>query len=219
MFTHTVDNAINRVTYKGVEIAVSYDDCASNPLDDMDIQGFAIRSHERNTTDYDPCGTMRDYQGLLDDKDNTLCVIGAVFDMLRERYGKAWWEHVDEDDEEYAKRAQYVIDDIAAIDDYDSQLESYEVYEYVAYDEYGHPRYTVVVDMPLFKLAWGPSCSEYKDIALSIAKDYAAWANGSVYVIGVEREDEEADYTYGVIGVDVYDDEALIEFAENYYVL
>ena len=217
MFTYVVDDAINRVTYQDTEIAVSYDDCASNPLDDMDIQGFAIRSHERNTIDYDPDRTLLDYQGLVNDKEEALDYIGWMMKYRRQEHGDNWWEVVDENTPHYARFAQSIIEAIEAIDDYDSQLESYEVYEYVAVDEYGHPRYTVVVDMPLFKLAWGPSCSEYKDIALSIAKEYAAWANGSVYIVGVEREDEEADYMGGFVGLDVFDNEALIEIAENYF--
>mgnify|MGYP007126750603 CR=1 FL=1 len=219
MFTRVVDEAINRVTHNGYEVAVAYDPCPFNPLEDMDIQGFAIRSHERNTIDHDPDGTMRDYQGLVSDKEEALDYIGWIFDYQRQAHGDNWWEHVDENNPSYAARAQDVIDGIEAIDDYDSQLESYEVYEYVAVDEYGHPRYTVVVDMPLFKLAWGPSCSEHKDIALSIAKDYAAWANGSVYLIGAARGDEEAEYIGNVIGIDPYDNEVLIEYAENYCIL
>lgn len=219
MFTHVVDDAINRFEYKGMEIAVTYDDCAANPLDIMQVQGFAIQSHERNSIDYDPCGTLRDYQGLLEDKDNALGDIEVTFVLLRERYGKTWWEWVDENTTNYAEWAQDVIDDIDAIDDYNDQLESYEVYEYVAYDEYGHPRYTVVVDMPLFKLSWGPTWSGYKAVALGMAKDYAAWANGSVYVIGLDRgEDEEESLAGNVIGIDPYDNEALIEFVENHFV-
>lgn len=217
MFTHTVDDAINRINYKGMEIAVTYDDCASNPLDDMEIQGFAIRSHERNTIDYDPDRTLLDYQGLVNDKEEALDYIGWMMKYRRQEHGDNWWEVVDENTPHYARFAQSIIEAIEAIDDYDSQLESYEVYEYVAVDEYGHPRYTVVVDMPWFKKTWGPSCSEYKDIALSIAKEYAAWANGSVYIVGVEREDEEADYMGGFVGLDVFDNEALIEIAENYF--
>lgn len=202
MFHRVVDDAINRVTYQGAEIAVAYDNYASNPLKDMQVQGLGIRSHERNTCDYDPCGTLRDYQGLLEDKDNALGDIEATFVLLRERYGKAWWEWVDETTTHYAGWAQDVADDIDAIDDCNSHLESYEVYEYVAVDEYGHPRYTVIVDMPLFESAWGPAHSEYKDIALSLTKEYAAWANGSVYVIGVDRLDTEEEYIGGVIGFD-----------------
>ncbi|TRX43735.1 hypothetical protein [Corynebacterium guaraldiae] len=219
MFTHVVDDAINRFEYKGMEIAVTYDEHAENPLDIMEIKGFAIRSHERDTIDYDPDRTLRDYQGLLEDKDNAIGDIEVTFVLLRERYGKTWWEWVDENTTHYAGWAQDVIDDIEAIDDYNDQLESYEVYEFVAVDEYGHPRYTVVVDVPLFKRSWGPSCSEYKDIAMSLAKDYAAWVNGSVYVIGVERgEDEEDSLVGGVIGIDPYDEKALIEFVENNFV-
>lgn len=218
MFTHVVDDAINRFEYKGMEIAVTYDDCAANPLDIMEVQGFAIQSHERNTIDYDPCGTLRDYQGLVSDKDGSIDNIWLTFDLLRKNHGDAWWEKDIADIPFYEEWAQDVIDDIDVIDDYNDQLESYEVYEYVAYDEYGHPRYTVVVDMPLFKLTWGPSRSEYKDIALNMAKDYAAWANGSVYVIGVDN-DGDTEYLGDVIGIDPYDNEALIEYAENYLIL
>lgn len=219
MFTRIVDEAINRVTYQDTEIAVSYDPCSFNPLDDMEIQGLAIRSHERNTIDYDPDGTLKDYEDLLEDKDRILVDIELTFEILSERYGKAWWEKDTEDMPGYEEWAQDIIDDIDVIDDYNNQLESYEVYEYVAVDEYGHPRYTVVVDMPVFEASWGPSCSEYKDIVLSLAKDYAAWANGSVYVIGVDRLDTEEEYIGGVIGIDPYDDKDLIEYAENYFIL
>lgn len=219
MFTRTVDHALNRLDYKGTEIAVALDLDADNPLYDMDIQGFAIRSHERNTIDYDPDGTLRDYQGLVNDKEEALDYIGWIFNYQRQAHGDNWWEHVDENDPSYAARAQGIIDGIEAIDDYNDRLESYEVYEYVAYDEYGHPRYTVVVEAPVFAASWGPSCSEYKDIALSLAKDYAAWANGSVYIIGAARGDEEPEYISNVIGIDPYDNEALIEYAENYFIL
>lgn len=219
MFTRVVDEAINRVTHNGYEVAVAYDPCPFNPLEDMDIQGFAIRSHERNTIDYDPDGTMKDYEDLLEDKDRILVDIELTFEILSERYGKAWWEKDTEDMPGYEEWAQDIIDDIDVIDDYNDQLESYEVYEYVAYDEYGHPRYTVVVDMPLFKLSWGPTWSGYKAVALGMAKDYAAWANGSVYLIGAARGDEEAEYIGNVIGIDPYDNEALIEYAENYCIL
>lgn len=219
MFTRVVDEAINRVTHNGYEVAVAYDPCPFNPLEDMDIQGFAIRSHERNTIDYDPDGTLKDYEDLLEDKDRILVDIELTFEILSERYGKAWWEKDTEDMPGYEEWAQDIIDDIDVIDDYNNQLESYEVYEYVAYDEYGHPRYTVVVDMPLFKLSWGPTWSGYKAVALGMAKDYAAWANGSVYLIGAARGDEEAEYIGNVIGIDPYDNEVLIEYAENYCIL
>lgn len=219
MFTHVVDDAINRFEHKGMEIAVTHDEYAENPLDIMEIKGFAIRSHERDTIDYDPDRTLLDYQGLVNDKDEALDYIGWIIKYQRQAHGDNWWEHVDENNPSYVARAQDIIDCIEAIDDYNDQLESYEVYEYVAVDEYGHPRYTVVVDMPLFKLSWGPSYSEYKDIAMSLAKDYAAWVNGSVYVIGVERgEDEEDSLVGGVIGIDPYDEKALIEFVENNFV-
>lgn len=218
MFTRVVDEAINRVTHNGYEVAVTYDPCPFNPLEDMDIQGLGIRSHERDTIDYDPDSTLRDYQGLVSDKEEALDFIGWRFEDCRQEHGDNWWEHVDENTPHYAMFAQDIIDAIEAIDDYNEQLESYEVYEYVAYDEYGHPRYTVVVDMQLFKETWGPAYSEYKDIVLSMAKDYAAWANGSVYVIGVDN-DGDTEYLGNVIGIDPYDNEVLIEYAENYLIL
>lgn len=219
MFTRVVDEAINRVTHSGYEVAVAYDPCPFNPLEGMDIQGFAIRSHERNTIDYDPDGTLKDYEDLLEDKDRILVDIELTFEILSERYGKAWWEKDTEDMPGYEEWAQDIIDGIEAIDDYNDQLESYEVFEYTACEEYGAPVYTVVVDIPRFEASWGPSCSEYKDIALSLAKDYAAWANGSVYIIGAARGDEEPEYISNVIGIDPYDNEALIEYAENYCIL
>lgn len=219
MFTHVVDDAINRFEYKGLEVAVTYDDDSYNPLDNMGVQGFAIRSHERNTIDYDPCEVLKDYEDWAESKDRELVDIEITFDMLRERYGKTWWECIDDNDDYYTKLAQDVIDNIGAIDNYNGHLERYELFEYTAYDEYGHPQYTVVVDMPWFKLSWGPSSSEYKDIALSLAKEYAAWANGSVYVIGLDRgDDKEESLVCNVIGIDPYDNEALIEFVENHFV-
>lgn len=219
MFTHVVDDAINRFEYKGLEVAVAYDDAPCNPLDNMDVQGFAIRSHERNTIDYDPCDTLKDYESWVSDKEEALDYIGWIFDYQRQAHGDNWWKHVDENDPSYTARAQDIIDAIEAIDNYNSHLESYEMFEYTAYDEYGHPQYTVVVDMPWFKLSWGPSSSEYKDIALSLAKEYAAWANGSVYVIGVDRgNDEEESLVGNVIGINPYDNEALVEFVENHFV-
>lgn len=217
MFTHVVDDAINRVEFDGCEVAATYDDCATNPLEFLDIQGLGIRSHERNTIDHDPCRTLKDYQGLLNDKGDALYDIELTVTLLAEKYGEAWWEHVSEDDDSYADYAQDIIDDIDAIDDYDSQLESYEVFEYEAWEEYGAPRYTVVVDMPWFKKTWGPTHSEYKEIVLGLAKEYAAWANGSVYLIGYTDSDGETHYCGDVLGVDVYDDEELKAFAlENF---
>lgn len=217
MFTRVVDDAINRVEFEGCEVAATYDDCATNPLELMGIKGLGIHSHERNTIDYDPCRTLKDYQGLLDDKGDALYDIETTFSLLRKEYGEAWWGKDTDDMPEYEEWAQDIVDDIDAIDDYDDQLESFEVLEYTAYEEYGHPVYTVVVDMSLFDTAWGPTQYGYKDVALILAKDYAAWANGSVYVIGFTDNNGETEYASNVVGIDPYDDEALIKFArENF---
>lgn len=217
MFTHVVDDAINRVEFEGGEVAAVYDDCASNPLEDFEIKGLGIHSHERNTIDYDPDRTLKDYQGLLDDKGDALYDIETTFSLLRKEYGEAWWEKDTDDMPEYEDWAQDIIDDIDAIDDYDDQLESFEVLEYTAYEEYGHPVYTVVVDTPLFKSSWACANTMDKDFVSSLAKEYAAWANGSVYVIGFTDSDGETEYAGNVVGIDPYDDEALIKFArENF---
>lgn len=215
MFTHVVDDAINRVEFDGCEVAAVYDDCATNPLELMDIKGLGIHSHERNTIDYDPCRTLKDYQGLLEEKDDALHDIEITFSLLRKEYGEAWWEKDTDDMPEYEEWAQDIIDDIDAIDDYDDQLESFEVLEYTAYEEYGHPVYTVVVDMPWFESVWGLAQSDYKDFALNLTEEYAAWANGSVYVIGFTDSDGETVYAGNVVSIDPYDDEALIKFAKD----
>lgn len=86
------------------------------------------------------------------------------------------------------------------------------VFEYTAYELYGHPTFTVAVDrdavasMMQLEVATDADCERY---GKGVASAYAMWAEGAVYAIDALLPDGEMESVFGVYFKDGYpsDDE------------
>ena len=209
MFTHVVDDAINRVEFEGGEVAAVYDDCATNPLGDFGIKGMAVFRNERGYVEYDPEDLHRLYDGALDDKGMALEGIERSVQSLRDEYGARWWEGMTGDE----KEVDWILEEFDAVDEANDTLKGMVSYTFNATKHYGAPEFRVIVDTEEFQKAWGPTCLEWKEEYQYVADTYADYAEGDVYVIGYTDNDGETHYCGNVMGVDVDDDEELKAFA------
>lgn len=211
MFTHVVDEAINRVEFEGGEVAAVYDDCATNPLEDFGIKGFAIARNERGYIPFDPEELFDIYDGALDDKGMALDDIEFYTNELRKNFGPQWWEEMTDAEDEI----HWILEAFDAVDEANDTLKGMVSYTFKADDYYGWPEFRVVIDTDEFKKSWGPTHVEWQDVYQCVADDYARWAEGEVYVIGFTNEDGVTEYLSNVICIDPYDDKELIEFAKD----
>lgn len=212
MFTHVVDDAINRVEFEGGEVAAVYDDCASNPLEDFEIKGFAIARNERGYTGFDPEELHDIYDGALDDKGMALDDIEFYTNELRKNFGPRWWEEMTEAEDE----ALFILYAFDAVDEANDTLKGMVSYTFNS-KHYGSPEFRVIVDTEEFQKAWGPTDSKWEEVYQRVADTYADYAEGDVYVIGFTDSDGYTNYCYDVMGIDPYDDEELKAFAlENF---
>lgn len=212
MFTRVVDDAINRVEFEGGEVAAVYDDCASNPLEDFEIKGFAIARNERGYAAFDPEELFDCYDGALDDKGMALEDIEFYTNQLKSDHGAQWWENITG----YEHEVNWILEAFDAVDEANDTLKGMVSYTFNS-KHYGAPEFRVIVDTEEFKKAWGPTCLEWEEVYQSVADTYADYAEGDVYVIGYTDNDGETYYCGNVMGVDVDDDEELKAFAlENF---
>lgn len=212
MFTRVVDDAINRVEFEGGEVAAVYDDCASNPLEDFEIKGFAIARNERGYTAFDPEELFDCYDGALDDKGMALEEIEFYTNRLKGDHGARWWENITG----YEHEVNWILEAFDAVDEANDTLKGMVSYTFNS-KHYGSPEFRVIVDTDTFQKAWGPTHVEWQDVYQCVADDYARWAEGEVYVIGFTNEDGVTEYLSNVICIDPYDDKELVKFArENF---
>lgn len=212
MFTHVVDDAINRVEFEGGEVAAVYDDCASNPLEDFEIKGMAVFRNERNYIGYDPEDLHRLYDDTEEYKAMTLWSIEKFTEALIREYGSKWWENMPEDEELIGD----ILEAFDAVDEANDTLKGMVSYTFNS-KHYGSPEFRVIVDTDTFQKAWGPTCLEWNEEYQYVADTYADYAEGEVYLIGYTDNDGETHYCGNVMGVDVDDDEELKAFAlENF---
>lgn len=213
MFTHVVDDAINRVEFDGCEVAAVYDDCATNPLEDFGIKGFAIARNERGYIPFDPEELFDCYDGALDDKGMALDDIEFYTNQLKSDHGAQWWENITG----YEHEVNWILEAFDAVDEANDTLKGMISYTFKATDYYGWPEFRVVIDTDEFENSWGPTHVEWQDVYQCVADDYARWAEGEVYVIGFTNEDGVTEYLSNVICIDPYDDKELVKFArENF---
>lgn len=214
MFTHVVDDAINRVEFEGGEVAAVYDTDACNPLEDFEIKGLAVFRNEHGYGEYDPSGLFRLYDEALDNKAMALEDIEYYTNQLKDEYGAKWWEEIPEDEEDFT---YYILRAFDEVDEANDVLKGMVSYTFNATKHYGAPEFRVIVDTDTFQEAWGPTCLEWEEVYQDVADTYADYAEGDVYVIGYTDNDGETHYCGNVMGVDVYDDEELKAFElENF---
>lgn len=212
MFTHVVDDAINRVEFDGCEVAATYDTDASNPLADFEIKGFAIARNERGYIPFDPEESFDCYDGALDDKGMALEEIEFYTNQLKSDHGPKWWEEITGEESE----VDWILEAFDAVDEANETLKGMVSYTFNS-KHYGAPEFRVIVDTDTFQKFWGSTDSSLEDDYQRVADTYADYAEGDVYVIGFTDSDGYTNYCYDVMGIDPYDDEALIKFArENF---
>ena len=93
------------------------------------------------------------------------------------------------------------------------------VFEYTAYELYGHPSFTVAVDrdavagMMQLEVATDADCEKYGE---GVAKEYAMWAEGAVYYVRVVLPDGRAEGAGGVYFDSPYPDrDEVVSYVEG----
>lgn len=210
MFTETIDRAVMRVTRDGVEYAAIYDADACNPLETYNLKGIAIERNERNSVAYDPDGVMSSYNSARDELDNAVDALEYEIDTLRQSFGNDWWNHIDEETDEYLTGM------VEKIVDCERELKSYHVFTYKEPALYGAPEFEVVVDTELFKKSWGDTEAEWEDIYKGLAMNYAYWAEGEVYGIGYTDDEGNEDIIWEIMGYEIEDDNKLVTACNQY---
>lgn len=186
MFTESVDNAVVRyVLDDGTEVAFGFDEAPVNPVEVFDFP-IGIQSTLPDTAASDPRGTLEDYDR-----------IEASIESLeaeREWLGGS----LDEDDE-------YRLDEIdAELWDLHEDLADIVYFEWTDYDSYGHPVYGVAYSREdMADQGYGPGVMQ--EVAEDMARQYAAWASGQCYKLGVQRPDGSEYYSPVQPGFDPFD--------------
>lgn len=203
MFYTVTDNAVARYTTdNGTSIAVAYDECADNPLEFMDAP-LGIQSLDRHGAGFDPAGVLEDYlyyREMLESGEDCL----ASLEVSLEEF----WETEEDRDPV----------DLSIMDDYETALEELKdivFFEWRDTDEWGWPGFRVAYRVSGMREA-GYNAERLDDIAKDMAREFSAWANGSVYVVGVENADGEAEYIGGFVGIDPNDADEIRGLVEDH---
>lgn len=133
--------------------------------------------------------------------------------QLKSDHGAQWWENITG----YEHEVNWILEAFDAVDEANEALKGMVSYTFNATKHYGAPEFRVIVDIDTFQKAWGSTCLGWEEVYQDVADTYADYVEGGVYVIGFTDNDGNTDYCYGVMGIDVYDDEELKAFAlENF---
>ena len=187
MFTYTVDTAINRFTHNGVEYAVAYDDYAENPLEMMGVNWLAITRCDHYSTPFDPKGLFAYLAGCWEDIDRLIIEMEDTVTEL----GEAWWNNLDED------TADLLVSQMEAIDEQVAELKGIGTYEY--------GEFTCIYEKSTPE-------SEYVE---SYIAEYAQWADGEVYTIGVTLPNGEEDMVSGFYLNDPYNQDEVVSSTKD----
>ena len=204
MFTRTVDDAVARYeTDEGVKIAFAYDHDAPNPVEEY---GYSI-GIKRLEWDY----IATDPHGLLEDWHRTEEAI-AEADAMAWAMGMTLDEALAElDDNEDLDPVYAVI--LHECREAMQERKDLVRIEWTDYAEYWHPTYEVVYSLKgLSDEGWNRHRAD--EIVKSLAREYSAWANGSVYLMGVETPQGEEEYHSCWPGVDPSDPDEVAEEIE-----
>ncbi len=182
MFTYVVDEAIHRFERNGIKYAIAYDDCAENPLETMEVNWLSIVRATHFSIPFDPKGMFAYLAGCREDIDR---LIIEMEDTVAE-LGEAWWNNLDED------TADLLVSQMEDIDAQVAELKG------IATGEYGEFNYAYEKDAPE---------AEYVE---AYVKDYARWADGEVYSIGVTFPDGSEDIISGFFLEDPYDEQEVM---------
>ena len=193
MFTTTNDYAVARYTLPdGTEIAFAHDDMATNPVTDCEYSIGIIRD-DRNAIATDPTGVLEEYDSL----------IPRIEDL------EAWieWFRTVNDGEEPEEALE-------ELEDCRDELKAITFLEWTDKEEYGWPSYRIAYRAADL-IADGWNGDKLDEIVKGMAREYSAWANGSVYLMGVEVPGEETEYLCCHAGFDPYNKDEVKDMAEG----
>lgn len=207
MFYTTTDNAVARYEFPdGTEVAFGYDHDASNPLEDFD-DGFASigRVLGRGYSDHDPNGFMKemdDYEYALD---QYVSEIHTSVYYLTQKYGERWFENPK------AHESGLFEELVEFLETEDEPEKPAHLHEYTlqATNEWGHPEFRVVINAEEFEKRVGREATpeNLASEAQALVDLYGAWAEGSVYMVGITLPGEDTEYIGGIYGDDYYTEE------------
>lgn len=193
MFTRTIDDAVARYTLpNGTEVAFAHDECPINPVEEYGYKIGIVRDEWR-ATETDPMRVLEAY------------------DSLRDRI---------EDLEEWCEWYLDVSDGEEPVDAMEELEECREELKGITYlvwrdkDEYGWPTYRIAYRAKDL-IADGWNADNLEDIVKGFAREYSAWACGSVYVMGVEYPDGDTEYLNCYAGFDPNDEDQVKDMVSD----
>ena len=183
MFTTVTDYAVARyVMDDGTQIAFAHDDMATDPVKEFDCPLGIIRN-ERGYAATDELGVLAEY------------------DELTERLGDL------EDEVAWCKDQGHEVDEawLDELAEVREELKGITYLEWQDNNEYGWPEYRIAYRKSDFERK-GWNLDMLDAIVKDMAREYSAWANGSVFIMGVETPDNGYTEYFGCrAGFDPYD--------------
>lgn len=219
MFYTTVDNSIARYEFdNGIEVAFAYDSDAECPpsFDDPTTVPVGVRRKGADAIAHDP-------HGLFDSYDSEDYRLNRDFlDFMVTRFSMAYGDDFLLNPEAWADDEWEELVDLT---DWDVQLAPpahVKVFTYVARDEYGWPVFEVAVDLKRLADLRGISYDSLSPDVIesevdSYGREYAAWAEGSVYQMGIETSDGDTDYIGDLVGWDIHDVDTVREMCHAFF--
>lgn len=214
MFTKTIDEAVARYTLPdGTEIAFAYDECASNPVTDYGYP-IGIQRGERDSIMTDPTGVLTEYY----ERANRIEDNRYSLNHARKYLGDELIDQALSGELDYYNHESFDDALIASLDELredEEEIENITFFEWQDKEEYGWPTYHVAYRAEAFADA-GWNTEKLDEIVKGMAREYSAWANGSVYVMGVQVPGEEDEYVACYPGFDPNDEAEVKEIVSDY---
>lgn len=176
MFTTVTDYAVARyVMDDGTQIAFAYDDMATDPVKDYGYP-LGIERNERGYVATDDLGVLAEYDELTER-------LGDLEDEV------AWYASVGREADEAC------LDELAEVRE---ELKDITYLEWQDTNEYGRPEYRIAYRKSDFERQ-GWNLDMLDAIVKDMAREYSAWANGSVFMMGVETPDNDDTEYFGCL--------------------
>lgn len=202
MFIKTIDEAAVRYTLPdGTEIAFAYDEFAANPVTDYGYPIGIVRV-ERNALETDPTGVLEAHDRLAEELEE----LEYAIEEMRKDYGSDVVDKAIAGELEESSFEWFEEDALERIGNVRAELKAITYLEWQDREEYGWPTYRIAyreVDL----IAEGWNAEKLDEIVKGMAREYSAWASGSVYVMGIEVPGEEGEYVTCLAGFDPYDEQ------------
>lgn len=193
IYTHTVDNAVARYeTDAGLKVAFALDDDAPNPVVE-DGYSIGIRRFGRGWMPTDPHGLLEDWERAgeaIEEAEDVASLMGLT---LEEALAKL----EPDEDRSAGEEELYPVDEEifrACLNAMEERKDMVRIV-WTDYAEWGEPCYEVVYSLEgLANEGWNLDRAD--EIVKGLAREYSAWANGSMYVMGVETVEGDEEF-YG----------------------